>query len=77
MHLREALRFMHGKNIVHCDLSSNNIFVTADGTLKIGGFGAARIIETEYKENWNLYDNHAVLTYTCIAGEAIPNTIKN
>ncbi|XWV24788.1 hypothetical protein QJ856_gp0995 [Tupanvirus deep ocean] len=38
----KGLNYIHSKNIVHRDLSVNNILVSADGVLKIADFGSSR-----------------------------------
>ena len=37
---------MHNKNILHRDIKSQNMFLTKEGTLKIGDFGISRQVET-------------------------------
>jgi NIMA (never in mitosis gene a)-related kinase len=37
---------MHSKSILHRDIKSQNMFMTKDGTLKIGDFGISRQVET-------------------------------
>lgn len=40
--LLEGLHYMHGCNIMHRDLSTDNILVSRDGILKISDFGSSR-----------------------------------
>ena len=40
--ISRALAEMHGRNILHRDLKAQNIFLTADGCIKLGDFGIAR-----------------------------------
>ncbi|CEM28178.1 unnamed protein product [Vitrella brassicaformis CCMP3155] len=42
--LASALDYIHRQNILHCDVKSDNIFLTAQGSLKLGDFGIAREI---------------------------------
>ena len=38
----EALRFAHGKGVVHCDLKPGNVLLDGDGGAKLGDFGLWR-----------------------------------
>ncbi|MDO8615442.1 MAG: protein kinase [Dehalococcoidia bacterium] len=39
--VRQALEYAHGRGIIHRDLKPGNIWMTADGTAKLGDFGLA------------------------------------
>lgn len=41
-----AIMIMHAKNILHRDIKTQNIFITTNGTLKLGDFGISRELES-------------------------------
>jgi len=43
--ISQGLEFLHGKNIIHGDLSSNNVFLTKRSVAKIGDLRVANIVE--------------------------------
>ena len=42
----QGLEFLHSQNIIHMDLSSNNVFLTKNLVAKIANLGVAKVIET-------------------------------
>ena len=40
-----ALMYIHQKKILHRDIKTQNIFLTSNGTIKLGDFGISKILE--------------------------------
>jgi NIMA (never in mitosis gene a)-related kinase len=40
-----SMNYVHDKKILHRDLKTQNIFLTAKGDIKIGDFGIARVLQ--------------------------------
>lgn len=40
-----ALKYIHEHKIIHRDIKTTNIFITKDGTIKIGDFGISKVLE--------------------------------
>ena len=43
--LSMAVDYIHSRHILHRDLKSNNVFVTANNIIKLGDFGIARVLD--------------------------------
>ena len=55
--ISQGLEFLHGQDIIHRDLSSNNVLLTKQCIAKIGDFGVAKCIE-----------HNAIKTHTRVPG---------
>ena len=42
------MKYVHDRKILHRDLKTQNIFLTASGDIKIGDFGIARVLQDTY-----------------------------
>jgi NIMA (never in mitosis gene a)-related kinase len=40
-----SLNYIHERKILHRDIKTQNIFLTSNGTVKIGDFGISRVLE--------------------------------
>jgi serine/threonine protein kinase len=48
-----ALNHMHEKRIMHRDLKPANIFISSDGSLKVGDLGLGRVFSSETIEAYS------------------------
>ena len=44
-----AIKYIHDKKILHRDLKCQNVFLMKDGTVKLGDFGIARVLEHTFQ----------------------------
>ena len=44
-----AIKYIHDRKILHRDLKAQNVFLTKDGTVKLGDFGIARVLENTFQ----------------------------
>lgn len=44
-----GMAYLHGKNILHCDLKSSNVLIDQNWTAKISDFGLSQIKKTHKK----------------------------
>ena len=68
--LLEALGYSHSRGVVHRDVKPDNIFVTEEGSLKLGDFGVARIDTTSKTHAGTLLGTPSYMAPEQIRGEA-------
>jgi NIMA (never in mitosis gene a)-related kinase len=44
-----AIKYIHDRKILHRDLKADNVFLMSDGTIKLGDFGIARVLERTFQ----------------------------
>ena len=49
-HILLGLGYLHSRSIIHRDLKGDNLFVDADGTLKVGDFGTAKELSLDMSQ---------------------------
>jgi len=53
-----GLTYIHSKNLLHRDIKPDNLFITVDGTVKIGDFGVSAALENDNDNNNNNNNNN-------------------
>jgi NIMA (never in mitosis gene a)-related kinase len=43
-----SLEYIHGRRTLHRDLKSQNVFLTANNTVKLGDFGISKVLENTH-----------------------------
>lgn len=49
-----GVEYIHGAGVLHRDLKSSNLFITADGDLQIGDFGLAKVLTSTQQSSRSL-----------------------
>ena len=52
-----GLKYIHSLNLMHRDIKPDNLFITVDGTVKLGDFGVSAALEKENDNNNNNNNN--------------------
>lgn len=49
MQLALGIKTIHSNKILHRDIKSSNLFLTSNGSIKIGDFGISKVLETAHE----------------------------
>lgn len=66
-----GLKHLHNRGIIHRNLKSQNLFLTASGQLRVGDYGITKILERSLVSSWNnVKAIHYLSPELCQKGEA-------
>ncbi|NTV96045.1 MAG: protein kinase, partial [Thiobacillus sp.] len=71
--LLEALGYSHARGVIHRDIKPANLFITEDGTVKLGDFGIARIDSTHKTHAGTVLGTPSYMSPEQIKGESVDN----
>jgi serine/threonine protein kinase len=63
IHLTDILHYLHQKGIIHKDINSGNVMITASGVVKLLDFGISSNLHSETNEILNVDNIEGTLTY--------------
>ena len=49
-----GMSYLHGKNVLHCDLKSSNVLIDENWNVKLCDFGLSRINSTKHNKKKNI-----------------------
>jgi serine/threonine protein kinase len=69
--LCDAVSYLHGKGVIHCDLNPSNVLLDASGQPKLVDLGIAHIADVFVHRSWRTEQSFAMGTVLCMAPEQL------